>query len=63
MVADVDHPTAGRMQQVGIPIKLSETPGRIRNPAPAMGQDTEAVLRELDYDEEAIEALRSANAI
>jgi crotonobetainyl-CoA:carnitine CoA-transferase CaiB-like acyl-CoA transferase len=63
MVADVDHPTAGRMQQVGIPIKLSETPGRIRNPAPAIGQDTEAVLKELDYDEEAIEALRSANAI
>jgi len=63
MVVDVEHPIAGRIRQVGIPIKFSETPGRIRNPAPSIGQDTEPILQELGYSGEDIVALRSAQAI
>jgi crotonobetainyl-CoA:carnitine CoA-transferase CaiB-like acyl-CoA transferase len=63
MVVEVEHPTAGKMKQVGIPIKFSETPGQIRNPAPSIGQDTEAILQELGYSGEDIVALRSAQAI
>lgn len=63
MVVEVDHPTAGKMSQVGIPIKFSETPGKLRNPAPSIGQDTESILKELEYDEKGIQALRDAQAI
>jgi len=63
MVVEVEHPTAGKMKQVGIPLKFSETPGQIRNPAPSIGQDTEAILQELGYSGEDIVALRSAQAI
>ena len=63
MIVEVDHPAAGKMKQLGIPMRFSETPGRLRNPAPFIGQDTEAVLRELGYDEKGIETLRDARAI
>ncbi len=46
--------------QVGMLFKMSETPGSIRTPAPDVGADTEAVLRELGYDEARIEALAAA---
>jgi len=63
MVVEVEHPIAGRVKQVGIPIKFSETPGKIRSPAPTIGEDTEAILQELGYSEESIESLRHAQAI
>jgi len=63
MVVEVEHPIAGRVKQVGIPIKFSETPGQIRSPAPTIGQDTEAILQELGYSEEDIEGLHHAQAI
>ncbi|MBM3573445.1 MAG: CoA transferase, partial [Alphaproteobacteria bacterium] len=47
MVVAVDHPVAGRTDTLGIPIKLSATPGRVRRPAPLLGQHTAEVLREL----------------
>jgi len=63
MVVEVDHPQAGRLKQIGIPIKLSETPGEMRSPAPSLGQHTEELLRELGYDRQAIEGLRREKAI
>ena len=41
MVLDVEHPIAGLTKAIGIPVKLSETPGKIRRPAPALGQHTD----------------------
>ena len=43
--------------QVGLLFRMSKTPGRIRRPAPAVGQDTRDVLREIGYPESEIEAL------
>ena len=63
MVVDVDHPLAGKLKQVGIPFKFSETPGSIRKPAPTIGQDTEAILQELEFQQNEIEALRDSQAI
>ena len=63
MVVDVDHPIAGKMKQVGSPFKFSETPGSIRKPAPTIGQDTEAILRELEFQQNEIDELRDSKAI
>ncbi len=59
-IVDAEEPGTGSKTQVGMLFKLSETPGSIRRPAPDVGQDTSAVLRELGYDEVEIEALGAA---
>lgn len=38
MVEEVDHPAAGRIRTLGIPVKLSATPGSVRGPAPLLGE-------------------------
>jgi crotonobetainyl-CoA:carnitine CoA-transferase CaiB-like acyl-CoA transferase len=63
MVVDVDHPVAGRIQQTGVPLKLSETPGRIASAPPLLGQHTEPILRELGYTAAEVSALRDAGAV
>ena len=63
-VVDFEHPAFGTTQYVGIPVGLSETPGSIREPAPALGQHTEIVLHELlGYDWDEITGLRERRVI
>ena len=63
MITEVEHPTLGKVRQAGIPIKLSDTPGRIRSLAPLRGQHTEEILLELEYTEEQIMKLQEAGEI
>jgi formyl-CoA transferase/CoA:oxalate CoA-transferase len=64
MLVETTHPVAGQVKIVGVPIKLSETPGSVREPAPLLGQHTDQVLHEyLGMDESEIAALRQAGAI
>jgi crotonobetainyl-CoA:carnitine CoA-transferase CaiB-like acyl-CoA transferase len=42
----MEHPTAGRHQVTGTPIKLSDTPGSPSSPAPLLGQHTREVLKQ-----------------
>jgi len=64
MVARLQHPTIGAMQVLGVPVKLSDTPGGIDTPPPRLGEHTEAVLsHDLGLDAEAIAALRAQGAI
>jgi crotonobetainyl-CoA:carnitine CoA-transferase CaiB-like acyl-CoA transferase len=64
MIVESEHPVAGKVKVVGVPVKLSETPGSVRDPAPLLGQHTDAVLREyLGMSEADIAALRQAGAI
>ena len=63
MIVEVEHPVAGATKLPGIPIKLSETPGSIRTPAPLLSQHTDDVLAELlGYDVERIQDLRDQGA-
>jgi len=43
----LDHPETGRSAYDGPPFKLSKTPGRLRAPAPLLGEHTEYVCREI----------------
>jgi crotonobetainyl-CoA:carnitine CoA-transferase CaiB-like acyl-CoA transferase len=64
MVVRVLHPTIGSLDVLGIPVKLSGTPGAVRTAPPLLGQHTRAVLRsDVGLDEDAIERLRLAGVI
>jgi formyl-CoA transferase/CoA:oxalate CoA-transferase len=47
MIQALEHSAAGAIRVLGVPIKLSETPGSVRTPPPTLGQHTDAILREL----------------
>jgi crotonobetainyl-CoA:carnitine CoA-transferase CaiB-like acyl-CoA transferase len=51
MVVDLVHPGAGPVKALGVPVKLSETPGAVDRPAPLLGQDNTAILTELGYSD------------
>jgi crotonobetainyl-CoA:carnitine CoA-transferase CaiB-like acyl-CoA transferase len=60
MVA-MEHPRAGPVKIVGVPMRLSKTPGSIRKSSPAIGEHNDEVLRELlGLDDARIAALREA---
>jgi crotonobetainyl-CoA:carnitine CoA-transferase CaiB-like acyl-CoA transferase len=63
MVVELEHPTVGKVQQVGVGAKLSETPGSVRSLAPRRGQHTEEVLLDLGYSRRQIEELRADGAV
>jgi crotonobetainyl-CoA:carnitine CoA-transferase CaiB-like acyl-CoA transferase len=63
-IVDIDHPQFGKTPMVGVPVRLSETPGSVRDPAPELGQHTELLLTELlGYDWDRISALREKGVI
>ena len=63
LIAEVDHPTAGRVRAPGIPVRLSGTPPSVRTPPPLLGEHTDEVLRELGYSEGEIGTLKRDGAI
>ena len=64
MIVESEHPVAGKVKIVGVPVKLSETPGSVREPAPLLGQHTDEVLHEyLGMPDGEIAALRQAGVI
>lgn len=63
MIVETSHPTAGEVKAIGLPIKFSETPGGVRQPAPLFGQHTRDVLREAGYTDAEIDELARQGAI
>jgi len=62
MIVEQVHPTAGRISVVGVPVKLSETPGSVRTPAPLLGEHTADILTALGYGDR-LGALKTAGVI
>ena len=64
MVEAVEHASAGTLNVLGVPIKLSDTPGGVRTAPPTLGQHTERVLHaDLGVPDAEIDALRRVNVI
>ena len=63
MVVEKQHPTAGMIKLIGVPIKLSLTPGDITLPPPTLGQHTDEILKEIGFSGQEIAALHENGVI
>jgi crotonobetainyl-CoA:carnitine CoA-transferase CaiB-like acyl-CoA transferase len=63
MMVELEHPMEGTVKGLGIPVKLSETPGGIWRPAPLLGEHTEETLMGLGYSKEELANLRERRII
>lgn len=63
MMVEMEHPVEGVVRGLGIPLKLSETPGKVRHAAPLLGEHTEETLQRLGYSESEIADLRRRKII
>jgi alpha-methylacyl-CoA racemase len=62
MVVEWEQPAIGPVRELGVPVKLSRTPGTVHAPAPALGEHTREVLAEAGLSAEEIEALFASGA-
>jgi alpha-methylacyl-CoA racemase len=63
MVVEVEQPGAGTVRQLGVPVKLSQTPGGPQGPGPVLGEHTAEVLEALGYSADEARALEDAGAV
>jgi len=63
MVVEVDHAKAGRVKALGMPVKFSDTPGKVTRAAPILGQHTREVLEGLGYTSAEIAKLNEDGSV
>jgi len=63
MIVETEHPTAGPVKALGLPVKFSDSPGGGLRPAPLYGQHTREVLLEHGFATADIDALAAIGAI
>jgi crotonobetainyl-CoA:carnitine CoA-transferase CaiB-like acyl-CoA transferase len=63
MIVDFEDDRVGLTKFIGLPFKLSKTPGSIRSRAPGFGEHTDEILRALDYSEQEITSLHEKGVI
>jgi crotonobetainyl-CoA:carnitine CoA-transferase CaiB-like acyl-CoA transferase len=63
MVVDLEDDDLGTLRHIGVPVKLSETPGSVRNRAPALGEHSREILESAGYTAEEVEGLVNAGIV
>ena len=63
MIVETDHPTAGKIKTIGVPVKLSETPGGVHTRAPLLGEHTAEVIGALGYKKDQLDQLKQAGVV
>jgi crotonobetainyl-CoA:carnitine CoA-transferase CaiB-like acyl-CoA transferase len=63
MIVETQHPVAGPVKALGLPVKFSDSPGGSVLPAPVYGQHTREVLLEYGFAAAEIDALAADGAI
>ena len=64
MIQRLQHPSAGAITVMGVPIKLHATPGEVKTPPPTLGQHTDHILRTvLKLKPAQIQKLRAEGAL
>lgn len=64
IIVEWEHPRAGCVRGIGIPVKFSETPGEIKRPSPLIGQHTVEILKEFGgYTDEEIRELHAQGVV
>jgi crotonobetainyl-CoA:carnitine CoA-transferase CaiB-like acyl-CoA transferase len=63
MVLEMEDQLHGKKKLLGIPTKLSDTPGEIRRMPPLLGEHTEEVLLDLGYSKAQIDALEEKRIV
>jgi len=63
LVVELDHPSGGQFKTTGTPVRLSETPDRVRRGPARFGEHTREVLEEVGYDPESIDDLIAVGAV
>jgi len=62
-IVEIEHPGYGPVRMLGVPLKLSETPGGVERPAPKLGEHTDEILRLIGLADPDIERLREQGVI
>jgi crotonobetainyl-CoA:carnitine CoA-transferase CaiB-like acyl-CoA transferase len=63
MVVEVEHSTIGPVKTIGLPVKFSETPGKVRTGAPVYGEHTREILAEYGFSADEIAAFERDGAV
>ena len=63
MIPTVEHARLGPVRTLGLPIKLSETPGKVASAAPVFGQHTEEILKEYGFTGDDVAAFAEEGAV
>jgi formyl-CoA transferase/CoA:oxalate CoA-transferase len=63
MIEHLTHPAAGPMAVLGVPVKLSGTPGAVTSPPPTLGQHTDEILREIGLSDAEIATMRASAVV
>ena len=63
MVVEIKEQDGKKSKTLGVPVKLSDTPGSVRTPPVGFGQSTPAILAELGYSDSEIKVLEDKEVI